>query len=242
MENMRTTIYDYVKWGNKTTNEVSKKIALNAVDYDAEFLMQSTEPGQEKIKFVDVCRVPVANTEFFILSEALFKRAANEILKKSFKAREATQDTILCDLAYISKDFHILRVRSFMMYKDSQHTRVTKIMVHKLNGWDDVKAANKTAMELKNGSLGFSKETCVFELVLLPYPTIQGNWQDAQDLITLNSFARKLETMFEKPSSYGSFLDRVYESKNNENNSGQYSQQVEKVGQTVVTGDEEFPF
>lgn len=240
---MKSNIYDYVKWAQKGSNDQSKKVALNAVDYDAEFLMQTTEPGQEKIKFVDTCKVSIPNTAFLDIAEGMFKRAVNDIAKKSYKAREASQDTVLCDLAYISKDFHILRVKSVMVYRDGQYNRMTKIMVHKVNNWDDIREANKRAMEAKTGSLGFTKDTCIFDVTLNPYPVIQGNWQDAQDTLVLTAIAKKLESMFIKPTSYGSFLDRVYDNKQNGTTSGaESSGTTETVGKTVMTSDDEFPF
>lgn len=241
---LRSNIYDYVKWGQKGTNEVHKKMVLAAVDFDAELVFQTTEPGQQKMRFADVCRVSIPNTAFYELSEALFKRAALEINRKSFKARELTQDSVLADLAYISKDFHIFRVKSMMLYRDGNHSRVTNILVHKVNGWDDIKAANKAAMDMKNGSLGFRNDTCVFSITLPSFPVIQGNWADAQDIMVLNAFAKKLDTMFEKPTSYGSFLDRVYNNKSEEGTPQptNLKSEPETTGTTVVTGDDEFPF
>ena len=55
MNDLRLKQYDLVKWAQKGSNDVSKKIQLDAVNYDGELVCQTTEPGQEKIKFVDVC-------------------------------------------------------------------------------------------------------------------------------------------------------------------------------------------
>lgn len=236
--------FEYVKWGNRTSGEVSKKIVLNAVDYDAELVFQTTEPGQEKPKFSDVCKVPVNQTEFAALADGLFKFAANEIQRKSFKAREAQSDTLLVDVAHIASDFHILRVRSYMKIKDGNSQRITKIMVHKVNGWDDIKTANKVAADQRNGSLGFSKDTCIFEVIVPPYPVIQGNWRDSQDIMLLNNLGKKLEFMFIKPSSYGSFLDRVYQANSDTNSMESGSQGgTTSVGKTVtIDDDDEMPF
>ncbi len=239
---MKSNMYNYTKWAQKGTSEQSKKIVLNAVDYDAEIVMQTTEPGQEKIKFVDVSKVTIPNTAFLDIAEGLFKRAVNDIAKKSYKAREAAQDTVLCDLAYVGKDFNILRVKSVMVYRDGNYNRLTKIMIHKVNSWDDIREAHKRAMEAKTGSLGFTKDTCIADITLNPYPVIQGNWQDAQDTLVLTAIAKKLESMFLKPTSYGSFLDRVYDNKQSGNESESTSTTTETVGKTVVTADDEFPF
>lgn len=238
----RMKAYDYVKWGNKTTNEASKKIILNAVDYNAELVCQVSEPNGEGTKFSDVCRVPIDQAAFGYVGESLFKYAANEIQRKSYKARESNQDTLLVDAAYLSRDFHVLRVRSFVKVKDGASSRITKIMIHKVNGWDDVKAANKAAADMKNGSLGYSKETCIFEMILPPFSVIQGNWRDATDTSVLNELGRKIGTMFEKPTSYGDFLTRVYESNNN--GSSEQHSGTTTVGKTasVDFDDDEYPF
>lgn len=246
---MRTKMYDYVKWGAKDKGEVSKKLTLMAVDYDAEFLCQTTEPGQDKPRFSDVCKVHIPNSDFLTVSKALLERAVNDITKKAYKAREVNADTVLCDLAYISStDFTIFRLRSMMVYKDNNHTRVTRFLVHKLKGWDDIKAANEKARELKNGSLGFTRDTCVFDIALTPFPVIQGNWQDAQDLLNITAFAKKLESMFIKPTSYGTFLDRVYDNYNQDSQtnsdavvSGSNDNNT-TVGEKAVQTDDEFPF
>lgn len=246
MNDLRLKQYDLVKWAQKGSNDVSKKIQLDAVNYDGELVCQTTEPGQEKIKFVDVCKVAIDQKDFFTLSHALFARAALEINRKAFKAREAGKDTVLCDLAYTGKDFHILRVRSYMKFNENgQATRVTKIMIHKLNSWDDIKEANRKAMELKNGSLGYSKDTCVFEFIFNPYPVIQNNWADSEDILELTKISKKLEAMYVKPSSYGTFLDRVYNLNNDGNSSetSKISSGSETVGRTVtIDDDDEMPF
>lgn len=240
----RMKVYDYVKWGNKVTNEASKKIVLNAVNYNAELVCQVSEPGQDKVKFADVCKVPIEQSAFGHVAESLFKYAANEIQRKSYKARESNTDTLLVDSAFVSQDFHVLRVRSFVKIKDGSSSRITKIMVHKLNGWDDIKAANKAAAEMKNGSLGFTKDTCIFEIVLPPFSVIQGNWRDAIDTATLNELGKKLSTMFDKPTSYGDFLTRVYESNNNGGASIPSEGGTTSVGKTATVDfdDDECPF
>lgn len=234
--------WEHVKWGNKAAGEVSKKVELQAVDYDGQFVCQTTEPGQEKIKFVDVCKVPIDQKDFYRLSQGLFSRAVGDITRKAYKAREAGQDAVLTDLAYTASDFHILRIRSIMKFKDGQANRITKIMIHKLNGWDDIKDANKRAAEMKNGSLGYTKDSCIFEIAFNPFPVIQGNWADSEDIISLTEAAEKLKYMYIKPTSYGAFLDRVYEQSANTAN-GNNSGSTESVGTTVtLDDDDEMPF
>lgn len=238
----RMKAYDYVKWGNKTTNEPSKKIVLNAVDYNAELVCQVSEPNGESTKFTDVCKVPIDQSAFGYVAESLFKYAANEIQRKSYKARESNQDTLLVDAAYLSRDFHVLRVRSYVKVKDGSSSRITKIMIHKVNGWDDVKAVNKVAAEMKNGSLGYSKETCLFEIVLPPFSVIQGNWRDATDTSVLNELGKKIATMFEKPTSYGDFLNRVYESNSNSSNGSSEQSGTTSVGKPATVDFDEDGF
>lgn len=238
--------HEIVKWGNKSIGEPSKKVVLEAVDYNAQIVCQTTEPGQEKIKFVDVCKVAVDQKDFYKIAHALLGRAVGDITRKAYKAREAGQDTVLCDLAYTANDFYIIRIRSIMKFKDGQGNRITKLMIHKLNGWDDIKEANKRAQELKNGSLGFTKDTCIFEIMFSPFPVVQGNWADSEDIMALTEFQEKLKSMFIKPTSYGSFLDRVYEA--SMNNSESSSQQQTETTTTTVGGtsvdidDDEYPF
>lgn len=242
MSELKSKQLDAVKWGAKGSGEVSKKITLEAVDYNAQFVCSTTEPGAEKIKFSDVCSVPVDQKDFFKLAHGLFNRAVGDITRKSYKAREAGQDTVLTDLAYTASDFHVLRIRSIMKFKDGQGSRITRIMVHKLGGWDDVKEANKRASDLKNGSLGYTKDSCVFDMAFSPFPVIQGNWADSEDIVVLMEFYEKLKSMFIKPNSYGSFLDRVYDS-NSKDNGGNSESVSATVGQTVtLDDDDEMPF
>ncbi len=232
--------WDLVKWGNKSAGEVSKKIVLEAIDYNAQLVCQTTEPGQDKIKFVDVCKVVIDQKDFFRVAHALFNRAVGDITRKAYKAREAGQDAVLCDLAHTTSDFYVIRVRSVMKFKDGSGSRITKIMIHKLNGWDDVKEAGKRAQELKNGSLGYTKESCIFEITFSPFPVVQGNWADSEDIIALMECYEKIKAMFIKPTSYGSFLDRVYEATMGESAGSSHNNSTETttVGTTVTVDDD----
>lgn len=245
---LRAKQWDYVKWGKAADKAPSKKVQLDAVGYDAEFICQMAEGGQDKIKFNDVCRFTIKQKDFFKVGQALCNRAVGDILRKSYKAKDEGQNTVLTDLAYRTDDFHILRILSMMVFKDGQSQKVTKIMIHKLNGWDDVKAASKAAAAARNGSLGYTKESCIFEITFSPYPEIAGNWSESEDILSITELGEKLKNMFLKPTSYGSFLDRVYEAstgdesdnKQSSGNSGSSTSSTGVEETTVSFGDDDF--
>lgn len=237
------TVYALTLWANKTGSDHDKKISLEANEnFGGEFVISTRQSGVQNAKFEEVLRIPFdIDIDAPKLGRKLFAKAAKTIQSNTFKMREMTQDTILCDYArLLSKEMYVVRVTGFVKMKDGRPTRFTKLSIHKMKDWDDFRAQQKSA---KGGACGYTKDSCVFETYLPTYGDVDNSFYP-EDIELLENFASKLDVMFRNESAYGDYRKRVYDFKYGNNTQTEETDDMTSVPASNNSSDDsdEFPF
>lgn len=237
---MERKIYEFVSWANKTTQpDINKKIELVAVDMDAAIVF-STSAADNKADWTEIARIPIKKSQFTEVGRTIFSRSARLIQSQTFKQKDITADTVICDVAFTSSDIHILRLTSMVKVFDGKPQRVTKVTVHKFSSWEE---KNNEGKNRKGNVLGYGKESIVFDMNIGTFPVTENTFY-SRDVILFEDFGRKFDVMFDNSYSYGKFLESAFDEMSNKQqtapNPAPASTPTET--ETTSTADGEFPW
>lgn len=233
-------MYAYTLWANKVGADTDKKISLEATEnFTGEFVFSVRQNSESK--FEETVRVPFEiDTDAPKLGRKLFAKAAKTIQSNTYKMRDMTQDTIICDYArLLTKEMMVFRVTCFVKIKDGKPNRFTKLTIHKMKDWEDFKNQQKNG---KGGACGYSKDSIVFEMALPIFGDVDNAFYP-EDVEILENFASKLDVMFRNEGGYSDYRKRVYDFKyGNKEESHETSGYDESPSSTGLDDDDEFPF
>lgn len=234
-------LYAYTLWANKSGGDNDKKVSLEATEnFTGEFVFYTRKDAQSK--FEETVKVPFdIDLDAPKLGRKLFAKAAKTIQSNTYKMREMTQDTIICDYArLLSKDMIVMRVTCFVKIKDGKPSRYTKLTLHKMKDWDDFKNQQKSG---KGGACGYTKDSIIFEMSLPIFGDVDNAFYP-EDVEILENFASKLDVMFRNEGGYSDFRKRVFDFKygNKEEVAYEDGGLDAKVETTGSDDDDEFPF
>lgn len=236
--------WQLVEWAAKGSGANDKKISLYGVDYGYELQLSHRNSAESNEFKLDNTVTLDGSGDLKKLSRLLDK-AAKTINSNTFKMKDMTKDTVIVDgSATVGKDLHVIRVTGVVKIKDGRPTRVTKLRVHKIKDWTEIKDANTHF--IKTGSLSYPKESLIFEMDLPTFSCTNGVFCP-DDVANLEEFASAVRMLKDNIGGYTEYRKRVYERQKENGGDEQYSSSStetnEKVAETTSDdSNDEFPF
>lgn len=242
---METQVYSYVTWGNKAKNTPSKRLAVWAKDYDADLVFYTRESGDSNAKFEEVVRTRIDHEKFSWIARGLFRKAAQTIPRGRYNTKDITETKVVCDYGFVTADYHVIRITSVVKPTgDGKTTNMTKLGVYKAKDWTEI---NEFRAKRKGSNLNYPEEKKVFSMDINTFP-IADNSFIPEDVCVLEDLDEIFFSMFLKPGSYNSFLDRVHASEKNSNDSNETisssgdDRSTSSDSPSVDDDEDEFPF
>lgn len=213
-----TQLHSIVKKGKYGTDEVSKKLAIVAVDWDVEIQFQQTAPGATDFKFTTVASVKLKRDTLDKVAQALFVPLVRDLKKIAFEGKKETQSKVIRDAfieTYVDKLPYLLRVVAYLKIeqKDGKTypTRSSKLELYKLNSFEELNALKKSINYDTKVFEGFKQYTPLGTFEFNPWSFGSGTWT-SHDQLDVDAIAKVLsDCQFGHNYSYGKHLDRVFE-------------------------------